>query len=150
MSNATEYMVHIWGGAWNPDACPSIEKETGIKEGYYYFSTKEAKDAFVKFLQTPVYKCQGMMIRTEKGNLTHKRTVFIGMFKYADKVFTLDYDFGYEYPSDSAIFMFTQGNYSCDCNLSMFIRNKYGEDAIPELDCGCEIELLDYHIEYWD
>lgn len=146
----TEYMVHIWGGAWNPDANPSIEKETGIKEGYYYFSTKEAKDAFVKFLNTPVYKNQGLMIRTETGEMSHKRTVFVGTFKYKDKEFVLEDDFGYEYPPDAAEYMFTLGNYACDCNRSMLIRNKYGNDSIPDLMCGSEIELVDYHIEYWD
>ena len=27
-----EYMAHIWGGAWNKDANPSIEKDLGIKD----------------------------------------------------------------------------------------------------------------------
>ena len=41
-------------------------------------------------------------------------------------------------------------NFSCDCNRSLAIRWEYGEDAIPELDCGDEIEMIDYHIEYED
>lgn len=150
MNNTTEYMVHIWGGAWNYDANPSIEKETGIKEGYYYFSTKEAKNAFVKFLHTPVYYKQGLAIDTKSGVMTHRRTIFVGMFKYKDKEFVLHYDLGYEYPEDSAVFYFTTGNFSCDCNRSLAIRREYGDDAIPVLDCGCEIKMLDYHIEYWD
>lgn len=38
-----EYMVHVWGGAWNPNANPSIEKDLGIKEGYHYFATEKEK-----------------------------------------------------------------------------------------------------------
>ena len=43
MSKKEEWMVHIWGGAWNHDANPSIEKDLGIKEGYYYFNTEEER-----------------------------------------------------------------------------------------------------------
>ena len=53
-----------------------------------------------------------------------------------------------DYPQDSAIWMFTEGNYACDCNRSLFIQQQFGEDAIPELPCGDTIELLEYHIEH--
>ena len=145
-----EWMVHIWGGAWNADANPSIEKDLGIKAGTYYFPTKEKKDEFVRLLQNPIYSKQGLMIDAKWGVMTHKRTIFVGTFEYKGKEFTVHVDMGYEYPEDSAIFMFTTGNYGCDCNRSMFIRSEYGEDAIPDLDCGGEIELVDYHFEYED
>ena len=63
MNNQKEYMVHIYGGAWNHDANPSIEKDLGIKRGYYYFKTEEEKNAFCKqldnhlFLDNPHKKC---------------------------------------------------------------------------------------------
>ena len=147
---AYEYMVHIWGGAWNKDADPSIEKDLGIKEGYHYFSTEEERDEFVEKIGNPIYKNQGMMIHCEEGELTHKRTIFVGMFEYKGKTFVLHDDFGYEYPEESAIYMYEHGNYSCDCNRSRFIQNQYGEDAIPELGCGWEIKLADYKIVYLD
>ena len=43
-------MVHIWGGAWNDDANPSIEKDLGIKDGYHYFNTEQEKDNFCRLL----------------------------------------------------------------------------------------------------
>ena len=46
--NKKEYMVHVWGGAWNKDANPSIEQDLGIKKGYHYFDTKKEKDDFFK------------------------------------------------------------------------------------------------------
>ena len=150
MENQKEYMVHIWGGAWNSNANPSIEKDLGIKDGYHYFKTEEEKNEFCKLLSNPIYRNQGIVIREEYGFMTHKRTIFVGTFEYKDKEFVLHYDFGYEYPEDSAIFMFEEGNYSCDCNRSLFIQEEYDEDAIPELDCGDEIELLEYHFEYLD
>lgn len=79
-----------------------------------------------------------------------KKTIFVGTFKYKDKEFILHYDFGYGYSEESAIFMFEDGNYACDCNRSIFIRQEYGENTIPELDCGDEIKLSEYHFEYLD
>lgn len=145
-----EYMIQIWGGAWNDDADPSIEKDLGIKAGTYYFRTEEAKNCFRKLLDNPVYKKQGLAVVEKYGEMTHKRTIFVGTFKYNDEKFVVHYDLGYEYPKDSAVFYFTTGNFGCDCNRSLAIRWEYGEDAIPELGCGCKIKLMDYHIEYWD
>ena len=74
-------------------------------------------------------------------------SVFVGTFKYKDKTFVLTEDFGKDYLAESAEYMFTEGNYACDCNRSLFIRRQYGEGSLPELKCGYEIELVDYHIE---
>lgn len=150
MENQKEYMVHIWGGAWNYNANPSIEKDLGIKEGYHYFKTEEEKNEFCKHLHNPIYKSQGLMIDEKYGVMSHKRTIFVGTFKYKDKEFVIHYDFGYEFEEENAIFMFEHGNYSCDCNRSLFIQEEYGEDAIPELNCGWDIEMTEYHFEYED
>ena len=145
-----EWMIHIWGGAWNSDANPSIEKDYGIQEGYHYFKTEEEIDRFLKIINKPEYRYQGLMRDIKYGFMTHKRTIFVGTFKYEDKEFVLHYDLGYEYKKDDAIFYFTKGNFSCDCNRSLAIRREYGDDAIPELGCGEDIKLVDYHIEYLD
>ena len=143
-----EYMAHIWGGAWNKDANPSIEKDLGIKESYHYFKTKEERDRFLKLIKQ--YSSQGLVWDLREGEMTHKRTIFVADLKYKDMVYTIHCDFGYEYPEEEAIFMFEAGNYSCDCNRSLFIQDEYGENAIDELDCGEEIEMLNYHFEYLD
>lgn len=150
MEPQKEWMVHIWGGAWNEDADPSIEKDYGIREGYHYFNTEEEKNKFCEILNNSVYSKQGLVKDIKYGIMTHKRTIFIGTLKYEDKEFVIHYDFGYEFPEESAVFMFTEGNYSCDCNKSLFIRREYGDDIIAELDCGDEIMLKEYHIEYLD
>jgi hypothetical protein len=150
LNNKQEYLVHIWGGAFNNDAYPSITKDYGISQGYYYFDTKEEKDSFIQILKKPEYNKQGLVIDEKYGYMTHKRTIFVGKFNYNNKDFLIHYDFGYEYPKESAEFSFLENNYSCDCNRSLFIRREYGEDAIPELNCGDEIKLLEYHFEYLD
>lgn len=71
-------------------------------------------------------------------------TIFVGTFKYKDKEFILRFNFEIEnYPAESAVWMFTEGNYACDCNRSLFIREQFGKNAIPELSCGNTIELID-------
>ena len=145
-----EYMAHIWGGAWNKDANPSIEKDLGIKEGYHYFKTKEERDRYRFLKLIKQYSSQGLVWDLREGEMTHKRTIFVADLKYKDMVYTIHCDFGYEYPEEEAIFMFEDGNYSCDCNRSLFIQDEYGENAIQELDCGEEIEMLNYHLEYLD
>lgn len=145
-----EYMVHIWGGAWNKDADPSIEKDLGIKEGFYYFSDKLKKDNFLKLFENPIYKNQGIAISEKYGIMSHKKTILTAIFQYNNKNFIINYDFGYEYPEDSAIFMFIEGNYACDCNRSLFIQEQYGKDSIPELPCGHEISMLKYIVKYED
>ena len=143
-----EYMAHIWGGAWNKDANPSIEKDLGIKEGCHYFKTEEERDRFLKLIKQ--YSSQGLIWDLREGEMTHKRTIFVADLKYKDMVYTIHCDFGYEYPEEEAIFMFEDGNYSCDCNRSLFIQDEYGENAIDELDCGEEIKMVNYHLEYLD
>ena len=150
MKDNKEWMIHIWGGAWNYDANPSIERDLGIKEGYHYFKSEEDKNEFVAKLHNPIYRNQGLMIIEKYGEMVHKRTIFVGIFQYQDKEYVIHYDFGYEYSEEDAEFQFLENNYSCDYNRSLFIQREYGEDAIPELNCGNEIELKDYHFEYWD
>jgi hypothetical protein len=143
-----EYMIQIWGGAWNKDAEPSIEKDLGIKSGYYYFDTEQELQDFEKKLIP--YEHLGLARDRKHGIMSHKRTIAICTFQYKGKEYVIDYDFGYEYEEESAHFMFEDGNYSCDCNRSMFIARKYGVDVMEELDCGDEIEMVDFKIEYRD
>ena len=47
-----------------------------------------------------------------------------------------DYSVKEEYDDDAPVeFMWTEGNYCCDCNRSIFM-------GIKEMDCGDEIELV--------
>ena len=48
MTKQKEWMIHVWGGAWNHDANPSIEKDYGMKDGYHYFDTEEEKNRFLE------------------------------------------------------------------------------------------------------
>jgi len=61
--------------------------------------------------------------------------------KYQGKEYTFDYDWNEDYPTDSANFMFEEGNYSCDCNKKIFL-NQYCGLKIDNEDCGDKIELV--------
>lgn len=143
-----EWLVTVWGGAWNADACPSIEHDYGINEGSYYFSTQDKKNQFINILNKPEYKCQGIVYTEKYGYMKHKKTVFIGNFEYKGQSFILESDFGYDFSPKLAINQYLTGNLSCDCNRSTAIRNKYGLDSMPDLGCGNEVKLVKYMIMY--
>lgn len=143
-----EYMVHIWGGAWNDDAYPSIKQDLGIDEGYYYFSTEKEKDLFLEKVGQEKYQDQGMAFDLKHKEMTHKRTIFVGDFMFQNKIYKLRYDFGYEYEKQNAEFIFLEGNYSCDCNRSILLHERY--DDFPLLGCGDDIKLVNYKFQYED
>ena len=60
--------------------------------------------------------------------------------KYKDKGYIFKYDWG-KYSIEGADFMFEEGNYSCDCNKSIFIR-QYCDKDFPEMECGQKIKLI--------
>lgn len=63
------------------------------------------------------------------------------------KLYPYSYDFGYDYPEDSARFMFYEGNYSCDCNLSDFLHDA-GYIEQGDWECGDTIKIEDFKVDY--
>jgi hypothetical protein len=43
-------------------------------------------------------------------------------------------------------FMYEDGNYSCDCNRSIFIK-QYCDQEFEEIACGEEIKLVSLEVE---
>jgi hypothetical protein len=132
-----EYYLKIWGGAME-----TIQKELGVKEKDHWFHTKEERDAFINKLKP--YNHLGLAYSKEEGEDVRKRTIVKLHVKYKGEEYTFEYDFGYAYSIDNAKFMFEDGNYSCDCNLSIFIKEKYPD--FPELDCGNEVEYISIEV----
>jgi hypothetical protein len=44
-----------------------------------------------------------------------------------------------------AEFMWTEGNFGCDCNKSLFIQDQCDE-SFPDMECGDEIKLIGIEI----
>lgn len=63
--------------------------------------------------------------------------------KYKDKLhtFTDEEDDGKDEVYEGSVYMWTEGNFSCDCNRSRMIK-EYCDDGFPEMDCGEEIQLV--------
>lgn len=137
-----EYFLHFWGGAEK-----SIKKNLEIKDRYFWFKSEKEREDFINKLR--IYQNEGLAIDKKEGVMTHKRTVAFVTLKYGDNIYKFEYDFGYEYEKECAKFMFEEGNYSCDCNKSLFI-NRHCDDKFKELDCGDEIELIELDIKYLD
>ena len=137
-----EYFLHIRGGAM-----PKLKENLGITENYYWFKTDEERQEFIKTLAS--YEVYGLGIDKKDGEMTHKKTVAKVKVKYQDKEYNFGYDFGYEYPEEAARFMFFEGNYSCDCNLSLFIQEECDRN-FPDLICGNEIKIINFDISYND
>lgn len=129
-----EFFFKFWGGA-----AKAIAHELGITERNHWFDTKEERKAF----KEKIYEFQhlGLVTTEREGEETRLRTVVYITAEYKGKEYDFSYDFGYAYPVHRAKFMFYDGNYSCDCNLSAFIQEEHPE--FPKLEeCGGEIKYV--------
>ena len=86
-----------------------------------------------------------MLVAMEKRRLEIVITIATVELEYEGESYTLVEDFGKDYPEEAAIFMFTDGNYGCDCNLSLLI-NRQCDAKFPELECGKSIIVKSINI----
>jgi len=142
-----EFMIHVWGGAWNDGVRPSIEKDLGILPGYHYFDTEVELNEFIFKLQK--YEKLGMAYTIKTGFMTRKQTLLYMKLKYDKQIFEVERNFGYEVGKDE-VERYMERNFNCDCQYSQLIRNKYGIKTMEWLDCGNEIELVSYEIRLED
>ena len=140
-----EYMLQTWGGFYNEE----YQKMHGYKPGYFWFDTTEERDAYVQELKTAEQKysdCLFAAIATyaAEGEYTRLLTIAKMVFVYHGNEYPYEYNFGFGYSPEGAEFMFTLGNYSCDCNRSLFIGETNAD--FHELDCGNEIEMINFEV----
>ena len=138
-----EYYLGSWGGIYNDDL---IAKNLGITERDFWFDNDEERANFKTKLQT-FAKAHGQCIcfKASEGFDVRKRTIAKMVMVFPNgKKYPFEYDFGYGYEPESAEYMFFDGNYSCDCNKSSFLSEKYPE--ITEMGCGDEIFLEDFKV----
>lgn len=138
-----EYMLHTWGGFYNKEY---VEKH-GKESGYFFFDTMGELQEYLKELKTIEKELNAFHLATEieEGQNVRYKTIAKMKLKYSGKEYDYEYDFGYAYPIESAHFMFKDGNFSCDCNKSIFLHDKYG-DEVQEKDCGDEIEITEFKV----
>ena len=137
-----EYMLHTWGGFYNKE----YRDVHGYAPGYYWFETADERKKYVETLKFIERKLHAVRLMTvfEEGTETRYKTIAEMTFVYNGNEYHLNYDFGYCYEEDAARYMFEDGNYSCDCNRSNFIREQ--DESFPELDCGDLIQMKDFKV----
>ena len=143
LSNVMNYHLTYWGQICNDDL---INKATGIADRDFWFASKQERQAFKEKLNA-IADLNGVIIMfaEHEGPNALKRTVAKMVMQLPDgREVPFDYDFGYGYDADSAEYMFMDGNYSCDCNKSLFLHSIHPE--IPEMDCGDEIILKNFTV----
>lgn len=138
-----EFLLHVWGEVMNEDL---IERDLGIKGQDFWFSTKQEREEFKRRLYDFARERGAIIAFAEHEGLdVRKKTIAKIVFEYEDKEYCLDYDFGYGYPPDSAEYLFTDGNYECDCNRSTFLHKKYPD--FPEMEeCGERIKMVKFEV----
>ena len=142
MNKDVKYHLKICG-----EAVTEIQEMIGIYDSDYWFSVKQNRDNFIMNLRKLEYFCKnkGLTIEINDGVDVDKQTIYTATLKLPDgRTHNITHNFGYGYPVESAEFMFEEGNYSCDCNKSLFLQEQ-GFD-IDEQPCGDEIEILSYNI----
>jgi hypothetical protein len=139
-----EYLLRWWGRDGEPvaNACPI---DYGERNGVYYarFNRDEDRQAFLDTIGQHEWL---VMRDPSDGPLTLFRTIAVCEFEYNGQTYTIEWDFDFGYPDESARFMVEEGNYSCDCNRSAHIAAKYPE--FTEMNCGDEIKLRNLTIEH--
>ena len=74
------------------------------------------------------------------------KTIAKVTFKYREIVYEVKVPLNGFDCEESVTFAFDEGNYSCDCNRSLFIQQQCDPD-FEEMDCGGEIELVSLNLE---
>lgn len=139
-----EYYLGFWGEIGNDSW---VEKDLGIKEKDFWFNTKGERATFKAKLNAVADKYRVIIaFKEEEGEHVRFKTIARMIMVLPDgREYPYEMDFGYAYGPDSARYMFEEGNYSCDCNKSLFISRENPE--IGERDCGDEIELKNFTVK---
>lgn len=144
-TKAGEYHLFFWGSI-NNDGLATAKFGP---ERNYWFATAEERAIF-KADVSLFASAAGQIVCFDEndGPMAIKRTIAKMVMIHDGKRYPYEHDFGYGYPADSADFMFHEGNYACDCNRSLHLTRVYPDAGIAELDCGDQIEIEDFEIEY--
>lgn len=141
-----EYGFNVWGGYFQSNAA----RDAGYRNGTYFFSDKKSRDSYLKEMSMAAARCGEICVSDLfEGEAARERTIACMTLIVGDACYPMEYDFGYG-SYGHADYMFKEGNYACDCNRSMFIRQLYGNvpGLPPESECGEKIGMKDFTIRY--
>ena len=143
--------LKAWGSMMN-DGVVLAELGLGYSDGKppsplnLWFDTQDERQEMKEAIKAACEKHNRICALGESsGHEAQVRTVAYMDFVLPDgRVFPYSKDFGYGYNAESAHFMFHDGNYSCDCNKSLFLDRVYG--GFDEMDCGDTIQIRNFRV----
>lgn len=147
VTKAGEYHLFFWGGVNNDGLATA---KFGPERNYWFATPRERELFRAEVAMFANAVGQIVCFSENEGPLARKRTVAKMNLMYRGAAYPYEHDFGYGDHANSADYIFFEGNYSCDCNLSTFLRGAHPDAVVPELDCGDQIEIEDFEIEYRD
>lgn len=141
-----EYHLTFWGQIENDNL---VEKELGINEKDFWFRTKEEREMMKTLILNIADRHKVIAVFAEhEGHKVRYKTIAKMVFEYEGNEYPYEHDFGYGYPKEAARYMFEDGNYSCDCNRSLFLADAYPESFTreEELECGHRIVMKGFTV----
>ena len=133
-----EYYLGYWGQAHE-----DVERDLGIKEKAFWFQSANDRAKFKAQIKDVAQAHNvGVEFNEYEGSDARQSTIARMIFTLPDgRSFPIAFNFGYGYATHDAEYMFEEGNYSCDCNRSIFIGlSDISDDGI----CGDTIVMSDF------
>jgi hypothetical protein len=146
----SDYLLRFWGR----DSYGFRQRLSGhswcIKEpnGAWaaWFPSAKAREAAVESAQLPDEVVIIDEVDTSAESDARLMTHTAVELAVGDERYCLEHHFGFGYPPSAASYMWEEGNYSCDCNKSLFIAEQC-DPSFSERDCGDEIALASISVE---
>lgn len=138
------YHLKYWGGVQNDNLSANF---LGTTETDFWFYTLQERNIFKNnLLQFAKLHKQMVCFDEHEGIEAETRTVAVMVLEYKGKQYPLEYDFGVGYPAESALYMWEEGNYACDCNRALFLHKQYPEFE-EDFKCTADIDMLSIVVE---
>jgi len=139
------YYLHFWGQIMNGGLNKKLFRTDKTD---FWFPDDISRKKYKKLLSDIAKENNVRIVFAEyEGELCKRRTVAKMIFEFEGKEYPYTEDFGYGYPVQAAEYMFFGGDYSCDCNKSLFIKRTHDKN-FPEMDCGHRIKIKDFVINF--
>lgn len=146
------YGLFCWGGFFNKQFHDYRTNENG--EFIKYFTSPQDRQEYLEKMQSVEreHNCARLVNSFFQSNYKNNRLFAKVTVDFQDKEYTFEYDFGVSTEENTAIYIFEEGNYSCDCNLIRFLDRNFDmgmtEDQVQEYKCGETIKLVNLEL-YW-
>jgi hypothetical protein len=150
MTNAGKFLLRAWGRDIDELVfnVPGSVAEPGDGVRAWWFMSAENREAAIAEIDV-ITKANGGGIVYSKDDNDHVHKLTWAKVKLSahGKPYDFSMCFGFGYPKESVEYMFSEGNYACDCNRSGFIA-RYCDTEFPRHDCGDQIAVVELNVVY--